>query len=131
MFEMYDYMRTMQSGSLAYDASAPTPPWPPLYPTPAIAPPANDISKNFPKMRTIELYAKLEDAIANFGESTSNPQSIGMGRASTSYLVVAPIPALGASSSFVVNLNCDNESTCDLGDNHTFGELAIAMVNSP
>ncbi|MED6152190.1 hypothetical protein PIB30_089505, partial [Stylosanthes scabra] len=40
--------------------------------------------RDFPEVRTTELYARLEDIVASFGRSNSNPTSFHIGGSSSS-----------------------------------------------
>ncbi|MED6211148.1 hypothetical protein PIB30_070831 [Stylosanthes scabra] len=89
--------------------------------------------RDFPKVRTIELFAKLEDIIASSGGSNPIPRSIHIG-GSSSPAPVAPvvpvIPPSVASPSFAADLHCEDDDQCDLEDNRTFGELVTVVANN-
>ncbi|MED6186741.1 hypothetical protein PIB30_069621 [Stylosanthes scabra] len=64
--------------------------------------------RHFSEVRTTELYAKLEDSVASFGESNPIPTSIHIG-GSSSLALVAPfvpvVPPCVASPSFATDLH--------------------------
>ncbi|MED6205654.1 hypothetical protein PIB30_019776 [Stylosanthes scabra] len=90
--------------------------------------------RDFPDVRTIELYAKLEDVIASSDKYNPNPASVHIGGSSSSTsvaLVVPVIPPFVASPSFTADLHLEDDDECDLEDNRTFGELVTVVANNP
>ncbi|MED6119826.1 hypothetical protein PIB30_015346 [Stylosanthes scabra] len=82
--------------------------------------------RDFPEIRTTNLYVKLEDIIASSGESNPNPSSLHIGGSSSSTPAVSIVPLITppvASPSFAADLYRE--------DNNTFGELVTAVASNP
>ncbi|MED6205975.1 hypothetical protein PIB30_022718 [Stylosanthes scabra] len=88
--------------------------------------------RDFPEVRTTELFAKLEDIVATSGGSNPIPPSVDIGGSSSSAPVAPVVPGIPpsiTSPSFVADLHHDYDDQCDLEDNCTFGELVTAVAN--
>ncbi|MED6126347.1 hypothetical protein PIB30_077572, partial [Stylosanthes scabra] len=85
--------------------------------------------KQYPEVRTTELFAKAKDFIASYGGSVPNQTLNGLVGGSSLRNVVAPVLALTASPTFAANM--DYDEGCDFGNNRSFGELARVMAPSP
>ncbi|RYQ86923.1 hypothetical protein Ahy_B10g106527 [Arachis hypogaea] len=93
--------------------------------------------RQFPKVRTSELLAKLVDVVCSSGGSNRNPQSSGHPScsssmpvgASSAVLVIVPKAVLVASPSFAANLNRNGDT--GVGETGLLGEVAIATPGTP
>ncbi|RYQ87420.1 hypothetical protein Ahy_B09g094937 [Arachis hypogaea] len=93
--------------------------------------------RQFPKVRTPELLAKLVDVIFSLGGSNRNLQpsiTIACSRsmpvgASTSVSVIEPEAVLVASPSIVIDLNHTRDGK--VGDTGPFSDVTIAMAGTP
>ncbi|MED6164482.1 hypothetical protein PIB30_090517 [Stylosanthes scabra] len=90
--------------------------------------------RDFPEVRTTELFAKLEDIVASSDGSNPIPPSVHIGGSSSSAPVASVVPVIPppvASPSFAADLHDKDDIQCDLEDNRTFGELITVVANNP
>ncbi|MED6199240.1 hypothetical protein PIB30_074054 [Stylosanthes scabra] len=87
--------------------------------------------QQYPEVRTIELYIEIEDVGASSGGSTPLPPPVHVRCTHAPLPVCVPKTERVASPSFDVSLPRDDYDTCDLGDNRSIGELAVAMARTP
>ncbi|MED6182325.1 hypothetical protein PIB30_027567 [Stylosanthes scabra] len=76
--------------------------------------------QQYPEVRITELYAEIKDMWASSGESTPHSHPVHAGASDV------PLPARS-----LVMENQDNDDAYDLGDNRSFGELVLAMSETP
>ncbi|MED6186744.1 hypothetical protein PIB30_069647 [Stylosanthes scabra] len=84
-----------------------------------------------PEVRTTKLYVEIDDIGASSGGSNPPPPLVHVRPTHAPVPMRVPETECVASPSFDVNLPQDDEDACDLGDNRSFGELAVAMAGPP
>ncbi|MED6150645.1 hypothetical protein PIB30_074412 [Stylosanthes scabra] len=86
--------------------------------------------KQFPEVRTTELFVEIADSLASSGDSAPIPRPVNVGETSGSrnQRVVSPV----ASPSFDFNLQAEmTMGANELGNSHSFGELGVAVAATP
>ncbi|MED6116604.1 hypothetical protein PIB30_101793 [Stylosanthes scabra] len=87
--------------------------------------------QRYPEVRTTKLYVEIDDVGASSGGSNPPPPPIHVRPTHAPIPMRVPETERIVSPSFDVNLPQDDEDACDLGDNRSFGELAVAMAGTP
>ncbi|MED6200530.1 hypothetical protein PIB30_086047 [Stylosanthes scabra] len=86
--------------------------------------------RQFPEVRTTELFVEIAESLASSGGSAPIPRSVNVGEASGSrnQRVVTPV----ASPSFDFNLQPEMATGAnELGDSRAFGEVGVTVAATP
>ncbi|MED6118965.1 hypothetical protein PIB30_007855 [Stylosanthes scabra] len=88
--------------------------------------------RQFPEVRTIELFVEIADPLASSGGSAPNPQTVNVGGASASRNQHEVNVCQVASPLFDFNLQAEVAPRGnELGDFHSFGELGVSIAATP
>ncbi|MED6143758.1 hypothetical protein PIB30_009007 [Stylosanthes scabra] len=88
--------------------------------------------RQFPEVRTTELFVDIADPLASSGVSAPNPRPVNVGGVSSSRIQCDTDVLQVASPSFDFNLQAEAATRGnELGDSRSFGELGVAMAATP